>query len=169
MHKTLDNFYIKPVETILELLCIACMIKCVRTLKFLSLFIYKLRLHLRHSTRFSISHSQLMFLHTAAVFFSEKPQRVETSVEPFPFRFLQFEILKVLISIVETYIYIYIYHMSRTLKENTPCLICHWVYSSCLQAHVWSLDRLSKIHPPVRIYLFVNIGTHLFTTFPKGS
>lgn len=43
-----------------------------------------------------------MFLHTAAVFFSEKPQWVETSVEPFPFRFLQFEILKVLISIVET-------------------------------------------------------------------
>lgn len=59
--------------------------------------------------------------------------------------------------------------MSGRLKENLPCLIWQWLYSSCLQAHVCSLDRLPKSRPSVRIYLFVNIGTHLFTTFPKGS
>lgn len=58
--------------------------------------------------------------------------------------------------------------MSRGLKENKPCVIWH------ITAHAYrptsvALTDCPKSPLSVRIYLFVNIGTHPFHNFSQGQ
>lgn len=79
-----------------------------------------------------------------------------------------FEIVsfQIFISIIGTSQYI----MPRTRKENTPCLIWHWLYSSCLQAHVCSFDRLPKSRPSLSEFICLSILALTFSQlFPRAA